>query len=249
VKDTRIQKYMSDCGIMSRRAAEREIAEGLVIVNGLPAEIGVKIDPSCDVVEYKGKKITRNRKDGYTYIMLNKPCGYVTTLSDEQGRHCVAELVKDAGVRVYPVGRLDMYSEGLLLLTDDGALTERLTHPKHEIPKIYHIKLKGEILPEQMKILTSPMIIDDYEIRPVGCSVVNRIDGDTVLEMTLYEGRNRQIRKMCEQADLKILSLRRIAIGELKLGDLKRGEWRYLSKFQVEYLKGGKMPETKAERT
>ena len=169
--------------------------------------------------------------------MLNKPRGNVTTLSDDKSRKCVAELVEDVGTRVYPVGRLDMDSEGLLLLTNDGDLANKLMHPRHRIPKIYHVKVKGEITSELLKALGKPMIIDDYEILPVACDIDTRKDNYTVIRMELYEGRNRQIRKMCEQTELEITKLQRVAIGNIKLGDIPPGNWRNLTKSQVEYLK------------
>lgn len=235
--EERLQKYMADCGLMSRRAAEEEIRKGLVTVNGVPAELGTKITPGVDQVLYKNRKVVMPRGE-HVYIMLNKPAGYVTTANDEKGRPCVTDLVKAVGRRVYPIGRLDMASEGLLLLTDDGALTEKLTHPRHSIPKIYNVKVEGEITEEQYKVLLSPMEIDGYPIRPVYTEVLKRKDGKTLLQMTLYEGRNRQIRKMCEQVGLQIRFLKRIAIGNLTLGRLRVGEWRYLTKEQVSYLKG-----------
>lgn len=235
--EERLQKYMADCGLMSRRAAEEEIRKGLVTVNGVPAELGTKVTPGVDQVLYKNRKVVMPRGE-HVYIMLNKPAGYVTTANDEKGRPCVTDLVKAVGRRVYPIGRLDMASEGLLLLTDDGALTETLTHPRHSIPKIYNVKVKGEITEEQYKTLLSPMEIDGYPIRPVYTEVLKRKDGKTLLQMTLYEGRNRQIRKMCEQVGLQIRFLKRIAIGNLTLGRLRVGEWRYLTKEQVSYLKG-----------
>ncbi len=239
MESLRIQKYLSDCGVMSRRAAEKEIAAGRVKVNGAVAQIGQKIDPDTDEVVYKGKVVKKEIKS-YTYIMLNKPVGYVTTMSDESSRPCVRDLVSDVGVRVYPVGRLDMYSEGLLIMTNDGELTNKLTHPKHEIPKIYHVKVDEEINSDKLRFLGRRMNIDGYDIEPVKCEVVTRKDGFTVLRMTLYEGRNRQIRKMCEAAELKVLSLKRIAIGELSLGNLKPGEWKKMSASQIKYLRGGK---------
>ena len=139
----RIQKFFTDCGILSRRAAEEEIKKGRVKVNGVVAEVGQKIDPTRDRVEYRGQVIVASEKPRFTYVMLNKPRGYLSTVTDDRGRHTVTELVEDTGVRLYPVGRLDMDSEGLLLLTNDGELTNRLTHPKHEIPKIYHVKIRG----------------------------------------------------------------------------------------------------------
>ena len=235
--EERLQKYMADCGLMSRRAAEEEIRKGLVTVNGVPAELGTKVTPGVDQVLYKNRKVVMPRGE-HVYIMLNKPAGYVTTANDEMGRPCVTDLVKAVGRRVYPIGRLDMASEGLLLLTDDGALTETLTHPRHSIPKIYNVKVEGEITEEQYKTLLSPMEIDGYPIRPVYTEVLKRKDGKTLLQMTLYEGRNRQIRKMCEQVGLQIRFLKRIAIGNLTLGRLRVGEWRYLTKEQVSYLKG-----------
>ena len=235
--EERLQKYMADCGLMSRRAAEEEIRKGLVTVNGVPAELGTKVTPGVDQVLYKNRKVVMPRGE-HVYIMLNKPAGYVTTANDEKGRPCVTDLVKAVGRRVYPIGRLDMASEGLLLLTDDGALTETLTHPRHSIPKIYNVKVEGEITEEQYKTLLSPMEIDGYPIRPVYTEVLKRKDGKTLLQMTLYEGRNRQIRKMCEQVGLQIRFLKRIALGNLTLGRLRVGEWRYLTKEQVSYLKG-----------
>ena len=172
--------------------------------------------------------------------MLNKPRGYVTTMSDEKGRKCVAQLVTDVGTRVYPVGRLDYDSEGLLLLTNDGDLANLLTHPKHHIPKIYHVKIKERITPEKLTALGKPMEIDGYKLKPVKAEIVTLANDVTVLSMTLYEGRNRQIRKMCESLDLEIISLKRIAIGDLKLGNLKPGTWKKLTKSQVDYLRQGR---------
>ncbi len=232
----RLQKYFSDCGIMSRRAAEEEIKKGLVTVNGSVAELGTKIIPSKDTVEYKGKLILP-KCTLKSYILLNKPRGYVTTLSDEKGRKTVAELVADAGVRLYPVGRLDMDSDGLLLLTDDGELTNKLTHPRHNIPKIYNVTVKGTLTQEQLRLLRSPLVIDGYEIQPVKTELLSQNSAEAILQMTLFEGRNRQIRKMCEQAHLQITRLCRVAIGKIRLGELECGKWRYLSETEIAYLK------------
>ncbi len=237
MEEIRLQKFLSTAGIMSRRAAEKEIEAGRIKVNDMPAELGQKVIPGKDRVTYKGKTIEIKQNDRKVYIMLNKPRGYVTTLSDDKSRKCVAELVEDVGTRVYPIGRLDMDSEGLLLLTNDGDLANKLMHPRHRIPKIYHVKVKGEITPEQLKALGKPMIIDDYEILPVACDIVTRKDNYTVIRMELYEGRNRQIRKMCEQTELEITKLQRVAIGNIKLGDIPPGNWRHLTKSQVDYLK------------
>ena len=169
----RLQKYFTDCGLLSRRAAEAEIAAGRVKVNGAVAEVGQKIDPESDTVEYKGKVVKGSEKPRFTYVMLNKPRGYLSSVTDDRGRKCVTELVKDVGVRLYPVGRLDMDSEGLLLMTNDGELTNKLTHPKHEIPKIYHVKIKGKVNEEQVKALSRPMEIDGYEILPVETHLIS----------------------------------------------------------------------------
>lgn len=238
MEEIRIQKYISDCGVMSRRAAEVEIKHGQIYVNGQKAVIGQKIDPEKDIVKYKDT-IIGNSDKRYQYIILYKPSGYVTTLSDEKGRKCITELVSDVGTRVYPVGRLDMDSEGLLLLTNDGELTNKLTHPKHKIPKIYHVKIVNKITPDELKILRKPMLIDDYMIQPVQVEIVSQNDYNTVLRMTLFEGRNRQIRKMCENMGLSIINLKRIAIGNITLGDLHPGKWRRLTQSQVKYLKEG----------
>lgn len=228
----RLQKYFTDCGLLSRRAAERAIADGEVLVNGVRAKIGDKIDPELDRIEYRGKPVFRRTGDGHHYLMLHKPRGYVTTMSDERGRRKVTDLVKDLGCRVYPVGRLDMDSEGLLLLTDDGEFANHLTHPRHEIPKIYHVTVSPAPTKEQLSSLGSEMLLDGYRILPVG---IRSLSSDT-LEMTLREGRNRQIRRMCASVGLDVLRLRRVAIGEITLGELPSGAWRDLTEEEVRYL-------------
>jgi 23S rRNA pseudouridine2605 synthase len=232
----RIQKFLSECGVCSRRTAEKEILNQKVKINGKVAEIGSQIVPSKDVVEYNGKRIVRKASSHPVYIMVNKPTGYVTTLSDEKGRKTVADLVSDVGVRVWPVGRLDMDSEGLLLMTNDGELTQLMTHPRHRVPKIYQVWLREEVTREILEKLSSEMTIDDYVIAPVECSVIRVGESGTIVQMILYEGRNRQIRKMCEQCGLTVRRLRRVAIGDLEL-DIGRGKWRYLNKNEVDYLK------------
>ena len=239
MEEIRLQKYISDCGIMSRRAAEAEIAAGKVKVNGRTAEIGQKINPEKDTVEIGGKPRRSRRKNTYTYVMLNKPRGYLSSVSDDRGRKCVTELVSDIKLRLYPVGRLDMDSDGLLLMTNDGELTNRLTHPRHEIPKIYRVKVKPAPSVKQLDLLGSELELDGYKIQPVEVSVLASDEDSAILEMKLYEGRNRQIRRMCEEAELNILWLTRIAIGELALGRLGRGKWRYLTPEEVDYLKNG----------
>ena len=228
----RLQKYFTDCGVLSRRAAERAIANGEVRVNGVCAMIGDKIDPDRDCIEFRGKRILPPARSAHHYLMLHKPRGYVTTMSDERGRRKVTDLVKDLGSRVYPVGRLDMDSEGLLLLTDDGDFANHLTHPRHEIPKIYHVTVSPLPNAEQLAALGSAMLLDGYPIRPVK---VRPLSTDT-LEMTLFEGRNRQIRRMCATVGLNVLRLRRVAIGKIPLGSLPAGSWRDLTKEEVRYL-------------
>ena len=229
----RLQKFFSDCGVLSRRAAEEEIAAGRVKVNGSVAKIGDTVDPETDVVEYRGRRILPRAERPHKYVMLNKPRGYVTTAKDEKGRPAVTHLTRAVGTRIYPVGRLDMDSEGLLLLTDDGELTNRLTHPRHEIPKIYHVTLSKPVSEEQILALRAPMTLDGYVLMPV---TVNRLS-DNTLEMHLYEGRNRQIRRMCENVGLRVSRLCRVAIGTLTLGDLPVGRWRELTEEEIKYLK------------
>ena len=237
--EVRIQKYFTDCGVMSRRRAESEIEAGRVKVNGRVAVVGQKIDPAKDTVTYNGEKIVASRESKSVYVMLNKPRGFVTTLSDEKGRPTVSELVSDAGRRLYPVGRLDMDSDGLLLLTDDGEFANKLTHPRHEIPKIYRVTVKGEVTEDTLALLRSPLEIDGYKILPVETELIwqSKDKKESILEMKLYEGRNRQIRKMCALADLAVKRLSRIAIGRLTLGELPEGRWRKLTSDELDYLK------------
>jgi len=221
---------------MSRRAAEKEIELGNVSVNGHVAEVGMKIDTKHDAVTYRGKRVLWQKRE-YTYIMMNKPRGYLSSTTDDRGRKCVTDLLTGVEARVYPVGRLDLISEGMLLLTDDGELKNRLTHPSYSLPKVYRVKVGGNVSEDQLDILTSPLVIDGYEIKPVDVKVSGTDDNGTVLKMTLTEGRNRQIRKMCEQAGLTVRRLSRVSIGNLRLDGLQVGKWRYLTDDEIEYLK------------
>ena len=241
MNSVKLQKYFSDCAIMSRRAAEEEIEKGRVTVNGRPATLGLRIDPDTDVVIYNGKRILPTAQEK-TYILLNKPRGILTTLSDEKGRKTVISLLCGLDKRVYPVGRLDMDSDGLLILTDDGELTNRLTHPRHQIPKIYHVTVSERPTPEQIAILSSALVIDGYKIQPVKTKIIKSEQNSTVLEMTLFEGRNRQIRKMCKIAKLTVTRLSRVALGKISLGKLEIGKWRYLTSAEIEYLKKESAP-------
>lgn len=227
---------MSDAGYCSRRAAEKLIAEGRVTVNGETAVLGSRADADdricVDRVLITGKE---NEK---IYIMLNKPRGYVTTMSDEQGRRNVAELVKDAGTRVYPVGRLDMYSEGLLLMTNDGSFANMLMHPSHMVTKTYRVNVTGSNLRDSISCLSKPMSIDGYVISPADVRTEIIEDSKAQLLIGIHEGRNRQIRKMCAECGLKVQKLCRISEGSLELGSLKSGKWRRLTDEEVEALRG-----------
>ena len=230
----RLQKYLSDCGVASRRKSEELIEQGKVRVNGKVASIGEKIDPKHDTIIVAGKKIVRQKT--HTYIMLHKPRGFITTMSDEMDRKCVAQLVKDVPARVYPVGRLDRDSEGLLLFTNDGAFANAMTHPSKHVPKTYRVTVRPSITQEQLTALTQGVIIDDGVTAPAEVRVITKEENRVVLEIILYEGRNRQIRKMCEALGLEVARLRRTAIGTVKLGMLKQGDWRELTEDEVRKL-------------
>ena len=237
MSEIRLQKYFTDCGIMSRRAAEAEIARGAVCVNGKVARIGCKIDPERDIIEYRGHIIHNEKKASCTYILLNKPVGYVSTVSDDEGRRTVIDLLHGVNVRVYPVGRLDMYSEGLLILTDDGDLTCRLTHPSHGLRKTYIVHLRGNLTEDDVRRLSEPFDIDGYMIRRPEVRLIDTVGDLSVVEIILSEGRNRQIRRMCDRAGYKIIRLTRTQIGKISAGDLPLGRWRYLTDDEVSYLK------------
>ena len=235
MEEMRLQKFVSDAGLMSRRAAENELEMGHFTVNGEKAYIGQKVVPGIDEVKYKGKRVESSGRK--LYVMLYKPRGYVTTMNDEEGRKCIPELLSVVPERVYPCGRLDMDSEGLLILTNDGEVANKLMHPKNHVDKIYHVKIKGEIEPEKLAALNQPMVSDDYKIKPVKVTVIERKEGHTILKFVLSEGRNRQIRKMCEQLELQILRLKRISVGDLTIGMLTPGKWKYMNYREINYLK------------
>lgn len=231
----RLQKFLADAGVASRRSAEAEIEKGNVSVNGHVATVGTKINPREDIVTYRGKRIAFEKRD-YIYIMMNKPRGYLCSTSDDRGRKCVTDLIDGIDTRIYPVGRLDLISEGMLLLTNDGELKNRLTHPSHSLPKVYRVKVGGKVTEAQHTTLTSALEIDGYTIKPVDVTIGESDESGTVLKFTLLEGRNRQIRKMCEIAGLTVKRLSRISIGNLKLNNLPVGKWRHLEKNEVDYL-------------
>lgn len=230
----RLQKYLADCGVASRRKSEELIQQGKVRVNGRVAMIGDKVNPKKDDITVSGKKIVKSKQ--YTYIVLHKPRGFITTMSDEMGRKCVAELVKDVKVRVYPVGRLDRDSEGMLLMTNDGEFANAMTHPTKHVPKTYRVTVRPSITDEQITALTTGIMIDGRMTAPAEVRILTREEGRVVLEIILYEGRNRQIRKMCEALGLEVARLKRTAIGTIKLGMLPQGKWRELTDDEVHKL-------------
>ena len=238
MEPVRISKYFTDCGVMSRRAADAAVERGEVKVNGVTAELGQKVDPATDTVTWKGKKIVLPTTPAKLTVMLNKPRGYLTTLSDDKGRHTVAELVADAGVRLYPVGRLDMDSDGLLLLTNDGDLANLLSHPSHEVDKVYLAYVAGNVTAEQMNNMTRPIEIDGKMTSPARVRKAAFNQMETALEVTIHDGRNRQVRRLCERERLRVLKLTRVAEGPLLLGDLEEGKWRRLSDKEIRKLKG-----------
>lgn len=231
----RLQKIISAAGKASRRGAEKLIEEGRVTVNGQSALLGQSADPDRDEICVDGAPLSISGEK--TYIMLNKPRGYVSTLKDEKGRRTVAQLVKDAGVRLYPVGRLDMDSEGLLIMTDDGELANKVMHPSHRVKKLYETTVSGEDINAALPILRSPLVMDGKPIKPAEVEVRDYEDGRYVLDITISEGRNRQVRRMCEMAGLRVHRLKRVAEGGLFLGDLRVGRWRRLEKNEINELK------------
>ncbi|WP_444660161.1 pseudouridine synthase [Caproiciproducens sp. R2] len=236
-KDVRLQKMLADCGVASRRKAEEMISAGEVKVNGVTAKIGDKVDPKKDKVSVNGRLLDTHVKP--VYIMLNKPRGFITTMSDEMDRKCVAELIKDVPERIYPVGRLDRESEGLLLMTNDGEFANAMTHPSLHIPKTYRVTVHPSISEDQLTQIAVGIVIDGRKTAPAKVNVLSQETGRVVLEIVLYEGRNRQIRKMCEQLGLEVARLKRIAVGPVKLGMLQPGTWRPLTAEEVKKLTAG----------
>ena len=234
--EERIQKLISACGLASRRAAEEWIAAGRVTVNGEKAHLGDRADLDRDAVLVDGRPLTPG--GGRTYLMLNKPRGYVTTLSDEKGRKTVVDLVTGCGARVWPVGRLDMDSEGLLILTDDGALTHQLLHPSHEVDKEYLVWVAGNVS-KALPVLSAPMTLDGETLAPAQVRRGRDSGGVHQLSITIHQGKNRQVRRMCDRAGLKVLRLKRIREGTLALDrSLKAGQWRTLTEEELLGLAG-----------
>lgn len=232
----RIQKILSHYGVASRRQSEQMILDGRVRINGNTARLGDTAEED-DVIEVDGVRL--RKAPPRVYIMLYKPRGFVTTLSDEQGRKNVSELVTDCGERVYPVGRLDLNSEGLLIMTNDGTLAQSLTHPKGEIQKVYLVWVRG-YQNEALRLLQSPIEIDGRNTKPAKIRVIKESDASTLLEFTISEGRNRQIRRICERAGLTVTRLCRIKEGTLSLGNLRPGQWRHLTEQELQLLRNEK---------
>lgn len=232
--EARLQKILSARGVASRRRAEELIVQGQVLVNGRTAQLGDCADPERDTILVQGQPLPQQQE--FVYILLNKPRGYVTTLSDEKGRKNAAQLVADCGVRVYPVGRLDMDSEGLLLFTNDGALANALMHPKGEIPKTYQVWVTGYYAGAEVQ-LAQPIILDGYTIRKPLVKMVKAQGQTAQFCVTIHEGRNRQIRRMCQAAQMQVTRLRRIREGGLELGSVPLGKWRYLTQEELAQLR------------
>ncbi len=242
----RIQKVLADAGVCSRRKAEELIARGKVKVNGHPAEIGMKIDPRADLITVMGERVYLPKKKSTRYIMMNKPRGYVTTVSDDQNRRCVMDLLEDVEERVYPVGRLDRNSEGLLLFTNDGDFANDMMHPSRHVTKTYRVTVRPDVTDEQTARLSEGVEIDGRKTAPAVVRVLIKEPGRVVMEIVIHEGRNRQVRKMCEAVGLEVARLKRTSIGPLRLGMLKPGAYRDLTSEELKAVRNAvKKPERK----
>ncbi len=231
---SRIQKIMSECGVASRRRSEEYIAEGRVTVNGVKASVGDSADPEKDRILFDGRPLSPGSRT--VYLMLHKPRGYITTMSDERGRRCVADLVRDVPERVYPVGRLDRESEGLLLMTNDGDFANAMIHPSHHVSKTYRVTVRPGVSSEQIDSISRGMRIGGRMTAPAGVRILDEEPGRVVLQIVLHEGRNREIRRMCEELGLETARLKRTAFGPIRLGMLPPGKWRELAPAEVSAL-------------
>lgn len=236
--EERLQKYLAECGIASRRKCEEYILQGKIQVNGKTiTELGVKVNPEKDKITFEGKNVKQEERK--VYILLNKPIGYVTTSDEQFGRDKVLDLVK-VRERVVPVGRLDMYTSGALILTNDGDFVYKVTHPKHEITKTYTVTVKGIIKNEEVEQLRKGVKIDDYTTRPAKVKILKTDEEKDIsrLEITIHEGKNRQVRRMCESVGRRVIALHRSQIGNIGVKDIELGKWRYLKDFEVKNLIG-----------
>lgn len=231
--EERLQKLLSSAGVCSRRTAEEYIQEGRVAVNGVTARLGDKADPDRDRVTVDGKLL--GEKGERVWLMLHKPRGYVTTLADEKGRKTAAQLVEDCGFRVWPVGRLDLNSEGLLLFTNDGSGTNRVLHPSHRMEKEYHVTVEGD-LDAALPVLRGPMKLDGEPLSPARVTLLGRDKRGGELSVVIHQGKNRQVRRMCAQAGLEVMRLIRVREGPLRLDGLKSGQWRFLTEEEIRAL-------------
>lgn len=237
MEKVRIQKIISDSGVCSRRKAEEFIIRGKVKVNGHVAELGQKADPMEDIITVNGEEVAYDRKKDMYYLIMNKPRGYITSMSDDHGRRCVTELLPPDIGRVFPIGRLDMNSEGLLLFTNDGRFANEMMHPSHEVSKTYRVTVRPDIDDETAAKLSSGVYIDGRKTAPAEVRVLSKEENRVVLEIVIREGRNRQVRKMCESVGLEVARLKRTAIGPIKLGMLKPGTVRELTKEELKAIR------------
>ena len=229
----RLNKYLADCGVGSRRECDRLIADGVVVVNGKVAKLGMEVSES-DQITVNGQRVGSKQKN--YYLMLHKPKGYVTTVKDDLGRKTVMDLI-DVKARLYPVGRLDYDTEGLLILTNDGDMANRLTHPRNEVNKTYVCRISGILTDKERLQLERGVVIDGTKTAPARVRILKQDQHHTRCEVTIHEGRNRQVKKMFEAVGKEVECLKRVAVGDLRLGGLKRGEYRFLNDYEVEYLK------------
>jgi 23S rRNA pseudouridine2605 synthase len=233
--EERLQKVMAELGVASRRKCEELILQGRVKVNGQTVtELGTKVDKQNAVIHVDDIQITN--KTDKVYILLNKPIGYITSVQDQFDRPTVLDLVSEIGVRVYPVGRLDYDTEGLLILTNDGDLTYKITHPRHNVTKTYTARVSGHVSEDAIEIFKKGIFIEDYKTAPAKLEIIKYLDNGTIVNITIHEGKNRQVRKMCDAIGHKVVALKRMSIGSLMLNDLKTGQWRYLNNDEIEYL-------------
>lgn len=234
MKEIRLQKFIANSGICSRRSAEILIQNGEILVNGkIVTELGIKINPQTDIIEYKGSKVSMPEK--YVYILLNKPIGYITTVKEQFDRPTVIDLVKDVECNVLPVGRLDMYTSGAIILTNDGNFIYKITHPKNEVEKTYNATVKGVITSEDVEKLEKGVEIDDYISGKAKVKIlkVDKQKNISKVQITIHEGKNREVRKMCEAIGKNVIALHRCKIGDIDVKDLKIGEWRYLNMEEI----------------